>query len=363
MESSTEAAPPQAPTPNESYSPDDFLREVPSLEIPEGESTPPSDETPPEVEDTTTPEDTTTTPEDTAETPSAETQPDETGTPQTPEQKLPTRPYEKFPAEWRQALRKMSSPAFSIFEKNFDELQTAKAELAKKDTALTEASNARWFTHDSAWLLNPEVTTTITELRKAEDELQFVKQQLLAVESNQPWINRFTDAAGNQQEQQVDPSPEAKLHLQERFYNLRGDIQTLKSQYATHKSSFKKQVESYNQVMDNLNNKIFPNSDTPQWKQAVDTVLNNLPPFLARTREMNLLAKALLTVNFLKEKDAKAQTTTTRTATIANAAKQAGKLPGQPQALHKQTQQPSFTKRGIPTALEEATSEFAKYGL
>lgn len=252
---------------------------------------------------------------------------------------------EDLEPEDRQFAKRMHSSAVEHFA---EKVKALRSEVAQREAQLEKIQQGglplSYYNHPEAFRLHPEFKTANENVMFAQKESQFWRKQLLAVENNQPfYVFEGIDGQGNDIiKGPFNPSPEAKISLQEAMYMASQAAQQNQVKLQQLQSAFRSDFERSRNDVKQAVEKNFGWLNTPDAEKTVvpvvgpdgkatqttvgqlkQTVRNSIPQIyrdhpLAESVVPLFVAYSLMQVQLAKFKaEAEKNNTTQRTVALA----------------------------------------------
>lgn len=217
----------------------------------------------------------------------------------------PTRPgervFEGLAPEEVPLFKQMSNDAYAKLYPAYLESKKLKGELTAKEaefaTKLKEAESKRFYDHENAYLLDPEIQQYSKQVKEFEDLEEHFTEQLVAIKSGKPWFDVERDAKGQLVTSAAQqPSPQAEIAIQQHLYRLAAQKQYVGAEAQKRVASFK---DEFTQV--NTKIKEFETNILGPFEKVIaphrDKVLNLFPASVRGKPEYKAIAGLIVPLN------------------------------------------------------------------
>ncbi len=204
-------------------------------------------------------------------------------------------------------FKQMSNTAYAKLYPAYINAKKQQEEFALKEAAfntqLTEAQKARFYDHENAYVLDPEIQQLSKEVRTIEDLESHFEQQLMNIEQGKPWQNVVTNDKGElQMTQPIQPSVQDKINIMRHLQGLSSQKQFKGAEVSQRINAFKQEFSSVTDKITSLDNKIFGPIAKAIDPQADAFIKANFPKAVQNKPEIRALAKSVIVVDqLLKE--------------------------------------------------------------
>jgi len=204
-------------------------------------------------------------------------------------------------------FKQMSNTAYAKLYPAYIEAKKQKDEFALKEAAfntqLSEAQKARFYDHENAYVLDPDIQQLSKDVRTIEDLEDHFEKQLMNIEQGKPWQNVVTNDKGElQMTQALQPSIQDKVNIMRHLQGLAAQKQFKGAEVSQRINSFKNEFFSISEKITSLDNKIFGPIAKAIDPQADAFIKANFPKAVQNKPEIRALAKSVIVVDqLLKE--------------------------------------------------------------
>lgn len=210
----------------------------------------------------------------------------------------PARDYSDLDEAEKQIFQRMSNDAYNKLLPIYKEHKELKPKFEKLQKDASSYKDARWYDHENAYMLSPEVSNLQTQYNNLQFEEKYWQDQLAKLRAGQP-ANRLIiqnnqygagdemPAGGQAEAEVLSNLQKAQIYQQQIMQNMQGFAENFKGRYKT----MQQQLSDYG-------TKLFGQLP-PELDNKAKAVLESFPAEVRGRAEYNLLSKAAVVINAL----------------------------------------------------------------